>query len=271
MFVSSKPHTTFRGILNFGEVTYHATVHSIRKTHKNAFIAILSSLALMVALVVLFIIVFGIIGERTAHLRGNFILYFFTGIALFFMHVRTVAAVSNSAPPTSNVMQLGPMNTFVALGASAFSALYTQVISILIALAIINVFVVPLNFPDWKSAFFMVLLTWGSGVAVGIVFYSLKPWSPLLSKAFTMGYTRISMFASGKMFTANVLPDSLLPFFSWHPLFHTVDQARGFIFKHYFPQHTTWEYPLYLTLSLVMVGIIIEYQTRRKASASWNA
>ncbi len=79
------------------------------------------------------------------------------------------------------------------------------------------------------------------------------------------------MIASGKMFVANALPSFMISMFDWNPLFHLIDQARGFAFINYYPRNSNWEYPIYVTIALIMLGLISEFYTRRHASASWEA
>jgi ABC-type polysaccharide/polyol phosphate export permease len=114
-------------------------------------------------------------------------------------------------------------------------------------------------------------MAWFSGVAVGIIFLAIKPWAPRLVSILRMVYLRANMITSGKMFVANTLPGSLLAVFSWNPLFHSVDQARGFIFINYTPHFTSMTYPLYLSLTLLVIGLMLEFFTRQRASASWGA
>jgi len=63
----------------------------------------------------------------------------------------------------------------------------------------------------------------------------------------------------------------MLVLFDWNPLFHTIDQARGFIFLHYNPHFSSVSYPLYLTAALIMIGLMAEFYTRKNASLSWSA
>jgi ABC-type polysaccharide/polyol phosphate export permease len=79
------------------------------------------------------------------------------------------------------------------------------------------------------------------------------------------------MIASGKMFVANTLPSSMLALFDWNPLFHTIDQARGFVFINYNPHFTSATYPVYVGLGLIVLGMMGEFFTSRNASVSWNA
>jgi ABC-type polysaccharide/polyol phosphate export permease len=117
----------------------------------------------------------------------------------------------------------------------------------------------------------MFILAWATGAAVGLVLMAIKPWRPELVDIMKLVYIRANMIASGKMFVANMMPSSVIAFFDWNPLFHVIDQARGFVFRNYFPHHSSWEYPLYATILLVMIGLMGEFYTRKHASASWDA
>ncbi|MEQ3630183.1 MAG: ABC transporter permease, partial [Sulfitobacter sp.] len=39
----------------------------------------------------------------------------------------------------------------------------------------------------------------------------------------------------------------------------------------YNPRYSSWEYPLWVGLVLLMIGLMGEFYTRRHASISWNA
>ena len=117
----------------------------------------------------------------------------------------------------------------------------------------------------------MVLLAWLSGVAIGMVFRAAKPWQPELIGIVSMVYSRANMIASGKMFVANTLPPKLLAYFSWNPLFHVIDQARGFVFINYNPHNSTIAYPIYVCIACLMVGLMGEFYTKQHASLSWGA
>jgi len=79
------------------------------------------------------------------------------------------------------------------------------------------------------------------------------------------------MIASGKMFVANTLPGLMLAMFDWNPLFHTIDQARGFAFINYNPHNSSIIYPINIGIALMALGLIGEYYTRKRASSSWGA
>ena len=117
----------------------------------------------------------------------------------------------------------------------------------------------------------MILLAWLSGVGIGLIFRAARPWQPDLVSILTTLFTRANMVASGKMFLVNNLPPKLRNYFSWNPLFHTIDQTRGFVFVNYQPHFTSVMYPIYVTGVCVMIGLIAEFYTGRHASLSWDA
>jgi ABC-type polysaccharide/polyol phosphate export permease len=117
----------------------------------------------------------------------------------------------------------------------------------------------------------MLLLAWLSGGAVGLVFLAASPWYPTPVGVLRTIYQRANMIASGKMFVANSLTPQMLALFDWNPLFHTIDQARGYAFINYFPRNSSWEYALWFTLIFMMIGLMGEFFTRKHVSASWFA
>ena len=79
------------------------------------------------------------------------------------------------------------------------------------------------------------------------------------------------MFASGKMFVANQLPVTLVAIFTWNPLFHIIDQGRGYIFINYNPLKSNLEYPIIVSVILLVIGLLGESQSRKHVSLSWSA
>ena len=79
------------------------------------------------------------------------------------------------------------------------------------------------------------------------------------------------MFASGKMFVANTLPASMVAMFDWNPLFHIIDQGRGFLFINYTPLKSSLTYPIIVSVVLLVIGLLGESYTRKRVSLSWSA
>ena len=117
----------------------------------------------------------------------------------------------------------------------------------------------------------MFLLAWFAGCCIGLPLYALKPWFPNVATIATTIYSRVNMIASGKMFVVNVIPATMRNMFDWNPLFHIIDQCRGYTFINYNPRHTDYGYALQVALVFLAVGLMAEFYTRRQASASWSA
>lgn len=272
MFQSTrKPQTGLGSALAMFEVIYHSIVRSVRKTHNNAFMAIAMNMLQAVIFVMAFYVMFSVLGLRGAAIRGDFLVYIMTGIFLYMTHVKSLGAVVGAEGPASPMMQHAPMNTVVSISSAALGALYVQVLSLFIILFVYHVAFTPLEIDQPFPAFGMLLLAWFTGCALGVVLLAIKPWFPTFVSIFTQIYQRANMIASGKMFVANTLPSFMLAMFDWNPLFHTIDQSRGFAFINYNPRYSTWEYSMWVGIILLMIGLMGEFYTRRHASISWNA
>ncbi len=271
MFQPQVKRTTARTVFSMLELIYHSVVREVRKTHRNAVVGLLMNMMQTIVFLVTFYAMFSLLGMRGAAIRGDFMLYIMSGIFLFMCHTKTVSAVFSSEGPASPMMQHAPMTTFISMCAAALSALYLQLLSMFFVLFIYHVLFVPIQIDNPIGAMAMLLAAWISGVGIGMVFLALRPWAPDLTKILVSVYSRASMIASGKMFVANTMPSSLLVMFDWNPLFHSIDQIRGFVFLHYNPHFSSPSYPFYVALGLIMFGMIAESYTRKNASLSWNA
>jgi|TARA_B110000908_G_C10262671_1_gene460528 ABC-type polysaccharide/polyol phosphate export permease len=266
-----KPRGGFSTALSMIDIIYHSTVRSVRNKHSNAFVALAVNMLQVVIFVGVFYVMFSILGLRGSAIRGDFLIYIMSGIFLFMTHTKTVQAVASSEGPASPMMQHAPMNTIISICASALGALYTQLLSLFLILFGYHVAINPLDIDKPVGAFCMLLIAWFGGVALGVVLLALKPWFPTVVQVLTTLYMRANMVASGKMFVANSLPSFMLAMFDWNPLFHLIDQARGFAFINYAPRYSNWEYAAYVALVVLMLGLMGEFYTRRHASASWEA
>lgn len=272
MFTSiRKPQSALGSAFAMFEVIYHSTVRSVRKSHNNAFVAIAMNMLQAVVFVLAFYIMFTVLGLRGAAIRGDFLLYIMSGIFLFLTHTKSLGAVLGSEGPASPMMQHAPMNTVVSIVSAALGALYIQVLSLMVILFVYHVAFTPVVIEEPLPAFGMLLLSWFTGCALGVVLLALKPWAPTAVSLFSTIYQRANMIASGKMFVANTLPGFMLAMFDWNPLFHTIDQARGYTFINYVPRYSSWEYAWWVGVVLLMVGLMGEFYTRRHASISWSA
>lgn len=253
------------------ELIFHTAVHNVRKGHGNAVIGLLLALLQNVLMVVMFYFMFTILGMRGVPIRGDFVLYLMSGIFMFTTHNGAIGAVMKAEGPTSPMMKHAPMNTIVAIAGSALSALYLQLFAAGIVLYFYHAIINPLTIDQPVQTLGMVILAWGTGVGVGMVFRAANPWNPRLIGILSGIYMRANMITSGKMFVANAMPTALLALFDWNPLFHVIDQGRGYIFLNYSPRYSSLEYPIILMAVCLLIGLMGEFYTKMHASLSWGA
>ncbi|XXF90898.1 ABC transporter permease [Tabrizicola sp. M-4] len=262
----SRARTAF-GML---ELVFHGAVHNVRKTHTSAVIGLVLNLVQSALMVAGFYLMFTFAGARPHAIRGDYVLFLMSGVFMYMTHVKTMNAVLRADGPTSAMMKHAPMNTLIAVASAALGTLYLQVFSAAIILYIYHAVMSPLTIDDPVGMMSMLLLTWGSGIAIGMMLRAASPWQPRFFSIVAMIYTRINMIASGKMFVANAMPTAVLAFFDWNPLFHTIDQGRGFIFLNYEPRYSSIDYPIYVMLACLTIGLIGEYYTSKRVSLSWT-
>ena len=271
MYEARRTQSTFSLAINMFELSFVTAARKVRQSHRNAVWAIMTNVLQALFFLVAFYFMFSVMGVRGAAIRGDFMLYLLTGIFAYLTHIKAVQGIMSAEGPASAMMQHAPMNTLVAILSSAFSVLYTQTISLLVLLLVLHTLINPITIHDWPGALMMFLLSWATGCAVGLLLLAAKPWMPDVVSMIQMVYVRANMVASGKMFVANMMPGFMIDMFDWNPLFHVIDQARGFTFVNYFPHHSNWEYPLYFTLIALLIGFMGEAYSRKHVSASWEA
>ncbi|MBK1636842.1 ABC transporter permease [Rhodovulum adriaticum] len=271
MFQPTRPKTAVGGLFQILGLIFHATVRNLRMAHGNAVIGLLMNIMQAAVFVLAFYIMFAVLGLRGSALRGDFVVYLMSGIFLYLTHIKSVGAIVGAEGSTSAMMLHAPMNTMITITSAALGVLYMQTLSMVVILFVYHAAFGPITIHDPVGAYGMFLLAWLSGVAVGLVLLALKPWLPGFVDMAKMIYQRMNMIASGKMFVANTMPGYVLAFFDWNPLFHTIDQARGFAFINYNPHFSSISYPIYVSLALIMIGLMGEFYTRKYASKSWMA
>lgn len=253
------------------DAVFHGSVRSVRKKHRLPVVSLLIVIAQSVIFTMGFIMMFQVLGATGSALRGDFVIFIMSGVFLFMTHIGAISAVATAEGPASPIMQHGPMNTVIAVASAALGSFYMQLLSIIVILGFYYFAFTPFVIDQPLGTFMMFVLAWFSGCAIGLVIYALKPWAPDVVMLVQTVFQRLNMVASGKMFVANSLPGSVLIMFTWNPLFHVIDQARGFAFINYQPRNSDPLYPLYFSLGLLMIGFIGEYYTRQRASSSWLA
>lgn len=270
-FTSDIRRTPSRTAFGMMELVFHSAVHNVRKGHGSPVLSLLLAILQTVMMVISFYVMFNFIGARRNSIRGDYILYLMSGIFMFTTHIQAIAAVMKADGPTSSMMKHGPMTTIVAIASSALSALYLQIFGGAIVIYFYHALAGPITIDKPVGMLAMLLLSWAAGVGIGLVFRSASPWNPRVVGIISTFYRRLNMIASGKMFVANATPTAVLKLFDWNPLFHTIDQGRGFIFLNYNPHYSNITYPIIFTGVCFTIGLMGEFFTKSQVSLSWTA
>ncbi|MDH3264774.1 MAG: ABC transporter permease [Paracoccaceae bacterium] len=271
MFEQRRYRTTAASAVGMLELIHVTAVRGLREKHKSAVVGFVVDIVQTVAMLMVFYLLFQLLGLRGSAIRGDFMLFLMTGIFLYRTHIKSIGAIFSAADAVSGMMLHAPMNPVVAILGAAIGILYRQMLTVITLLFIYHAVVTPITIHEPVGAVSMVLLAWFAGCAIGLVLYSAKPWWPRGVTVFKSIYQRANVLASGKMFVANTMPGFVLQWFTWNPLFHTIDQARGFTFINYNPHYSSVAYPFFLSLTLIMIGLLVEFFTRRRVSVSWRS
>ena len=271
MFTARRNNNLFQAAFTTLALIYHIAVHNLRKTHRSPIFGLLATILQSTLMTIGFLGMYMLMGLKSSPIRGDFILYILSGIFLFMTHAQTAGAVSGAGSSLDAMTKHGPVNTAVLICGAALAVLYRQTLSIILILWIYHALIAPIHIDQPLEAYGMLLLAWFYGISVGMIFLCVRMWWPSGGKTLTQLYRRVNMIASGKMFVANTLPGFMLFFFAWNPLFHMIDQTRGFVFINYSPHHTNIAYPIYASIALLMIGLMAEFVTRHAASLSWSA
>lgn len=258
------------GTFKFLTLLYITTVSDIRKSDGNALRGLFKEIMQTVIMLGVFYLMINVLGLRGASVRGNFVLFLMSGIFLFMTHIKAVGKIVGSGGTNNPMLKHAPVSTLLLILSSALSALYIQILTMVILLLIAHVLIEPIVFYNLKGFMLCFFIAWSSGASVGLLFLSLTPFLPTTMTLVTTIYQRANMIFSGKMFLASTLPGYLLPMFMWNPLFHSIDQARGFTFVNYNAHVTNLTYPIVLTLTLLLIGMMIEHWARKYVSESWS-
>lgn len=271
MFSPHRPRNLLEAATNTLGLIYDDAVNEVRKSYGNPIIGLLMTLVQSLVMVMGFMLIYWIMGVKTSPIRGPYAIYLLSGVLLFMTHSKTHAAVAGAPKASSSQMLHAPMTTAVGIGGAALAVLYKQTLVFTALIYGYHVLVGPVAIENAVGVLACFMLAWLSGIAIGLCFYAATPWAPTPIGVVSQAYQRANMVFSGKFFVANLMAPGMLQYFDWNPLFHIVDQGRGFIFINYTPYFSSMTYPLKVTLALLLIGLMGEFVTRQSISASWGA
>lgn len=258
--------TTFwESSLSLFELSYISIVRSFRSSTGGSMLGLAGLLMKPLLLFTVFYVMFEVFG-RTAVIRGDFLLFMMTGIFLYLAHIQAVQNLKGAGHATAGMLFYAKTSTLLSILAAAVNQLYIVVLSVIVIMGTAYLIRGHLEVYNPAGMLLPFFLAWASGLSVGLLFMAFSPLAPSVIPMFYQVYRRAQMITSGKMFVANALPSAYLPFFSWNPLFHAIDQARGHAFINYIPRYTSIEYPLYFTLAALAIGFTGEFAMRARQS-----
>lgn len=250
-------------ISDLASLLHEAVLRDIHRAHKSTVAAILIEMAQMAALLGGFLLLAEVMSFGGTPIRGDMMLYLVTGIFFYQVHSRTVTAVMRTEGAGSMIMHHLPLRQSILVAAAALSSLYLQVVAAVIVLLIYHLAWAPIGIETPLGFMLVFFLAWVFGVAVGMTGLAIKPTFPSVASVLSQFYNRANMLASGQMFVANALPSAWLVWFDWNPLFHLIDQARGFTFENYDPWFSQLGYPVIVILVLLILGIVMLAKNNR--------
>lgn len=261
----------FEAFVSMCDLIYHCTVREVRKSSgSNAVLGLLSEIANSILMVALFWAMYTFTGLKGLTIRGDFLVFLMTGVFLFLTHNKAIGSVMSAANATNPIMKHAPMTTIVSIFSASFAALYLQVLSFIVILTIAHILRGGLDIYQPAGLILPFILSWASGCTIGLLFMMVKPLAPKAVSMIAMIYRRANMITSGKMLPANMMSGSMVKYFDWNPLFHTIDQARGYAFVNYLPHNSNMSYPIYFTLITLIIGLMGERWMSRNMSESWG-
>ena len=252
------------------ELIFHVSIRNLRKSHGNAIVGLVLAIVQAIIMVLTMYFLFDVMGLRKVAVRGDFMLYVMSGVFMFMTHIKAIGAVAGAENAASSMMMHAPMNPIISICGAALATLYQQALAASVILFFYHSVFNPITIEDPVGMMAMFLLSWFTGCGIGMILMAFTPWQPELAGILTRLFMRLNMVASGKMLLANNTQPKMRNLFDWNPLFHTIDQGRGFIFLNYAPRYTSWEYALKVALVCVMIGLMAEFFTRQHISASWK-
>ncbi len=251
----------------FMELVYHSVVREVRTQSGNATFGILKEVGQIATFMAVFYLLFMFMG-RSAAIRGDFMMFLITGILLLMTHIKAISSVRSANNATSPMMMHAPMTVILSILANAFAGLYLQAIAVFIVVTTLWIFGMDTSIQNPPGLVLPVIFSWASGIGIGMIFMMIAPVAPGFMKVFTQAYMRAQMLTSGKFLPAAYMPSSMIGFFDWNPLFHTIDQARLATFINYNKEVSSLDYAIWFTFVTVTIGLMGELWARKNLSAS---
>ncbi|GIX15796.1 MAG: ABC transporter permease [Paracoccaceae bacterium] len=260
--------TLLGGALRLIEVLKATVVHVIRQETGRSALGFVSAMTRPLILLATFMVIIEVMGVRGIAIRGNTVTFLMTGIICFLTHVTAVQKVAAALRKARGFMHHAPASLALFVFAQAVGALYLNLLAGLGVWLVAELSGHGLGILHPAGMILPYLLSWASGVGVGMILLALSHHAPTAAEVTAAVYTRVQFFTCGKFWAANIMPIGLVDYAVWNPLLHTIDQMRGAAFVNYTPQHTELGYPAIFTAVVLVIGFMLEWRLRHGLSLS---
>ena len=133
--LSPRKNTSFLiEIFRFFDLLYHSTVRSVRQSNVNPIMGLFRDILQAMLYVLFFILFMRVLGMREMAIRGNEILFIMSGVFLFLVHTKAIAAVMQTKGPLNKMNLHTHVTSILNILANALAGVYIQVISFFIIL-----------------------------------------------------------------------------------------------------------------------------------------
>jgi ABC-type polysaccharide/polyol phosphate export permease len=197
MRASSSLSNTLMGLFEFSAIVYHTIVNNVRKSKRNAVQALLLEILQASMMVIFFYFMIQFLGMRSFAVRGSYVLYVMSGVFLYMTHNKSISSVS-AGSATNPMLKHAPISTLMMIVSGALTTLYIQMLAIIVIAFVANVLIDPFTVYNLKVLALCLILAWGSGIAIGLMFLSINPYAPETMKVVNKVYLRANMIFSGK-------------------------------------------------------------------------
>ena len=203
-----------------------------------------------------------------AKIRGEFGFFVLTGIALFMLHNKVFQAVSSMSKGDPMMPVLSISRGMMICG-SILHVVYMQTCVTAIFFAVMCIIYQTIPVQDWSGIAYCYVLVIAWSIAVGLFFLSIQPLAPVIIPKIAQMYRRIGMITSGKMIPGNMMGmmGRFHGIFIMNPLFHLIDQTRGFTFQHYNPFISSLTYPIEATAGLLVISAVTYFAIQKYTSS----
>jgi ABC-type polysaccharide/polyol phosphate export permease len=259
------PHATFlNGLQNYVFLIWALTVRAIREESGGAALGMLKGILMALAFCLAFYFIMTLFGLAALTVRGDMMIFILIGIGFFFAAKMTMMAAlkgMNNSWDMAAHPHLSPVLFVYANSLGCFYNYFTAIVILFVGNGLVKgefllhepVMFFPLFFITWLCGV-------GAGMLLGFMAFYFS-WFQIFKRIFI----KLLFFTSGKFTNANALPNDALPFFTWNPLFHLIDQMRGAAFINYVPQKTNLTYPIIVCFLLLVFGHILhDYMIRHR-------